>query len=100
MKGKTIAVKAAALLLFAFSTVLGWAVYGGSCVGFLLGEGWVGIYRALFAAVIPLGCIAPMEWIWSISDCFNGLMAVPNFIALFAMAGLVERQTREHFERI
>ena len=86
-----------ALVLFAFSTVLGWALYGSRCIQYLFGTKAIRIYQAAFAVVIVIGCVSPIDAVWNIADTFNGLMAIPNFIGLFALSGVVARLTREHF---
>jgi alanine or glycine:cation symporter, AGCS family len=81
------------LILFAFTTLLGWAYYGEKCVEYLFGVKSVPIYRILFTLVIIPGAILELEIVWKISDVFNGLMAFPNLIALCALSGVVLRET-------
>ena len=88
---------AIALMLFAFSTVLGWALYGTRCVQYLFGSASIPVYRIMFIGVIVLGCVAPIDAVWNIADTFNGLMAIPNFIAVFALSGVVAKLTKEYF---
>lgn len=80
---------AASMIFFAFSTLLGWALYGSRCVEFLFGILAGKWYRILFVFCAFLGAVVPMETVWSLSDLFNGLMAIPNFIALFALTPIV-----------
>ena len=88
---------AISLALFAFSTVLGWALYGTRCVQYMFGIKATKVYQILFAVIIVVGCVSPIDAVWDIADTFNGLMAIPNFVALFALSGVVARLTREHF---
>jgi len=88
---------AIALMLFAFSTVLGWALYGTRCIQYLLGSKSITPYRLLFIIVIVVGCVSPIDTVWNIADTFNGLMAIPNFIAVFALSGVVAKLTKEYF---
>ncbi|MBR4424700.1 MAG: sodium:alanine symporter family protein [Oscillospiraceae bacterium] len=86
-----------ALMLFAFSTVLGWALYGTRCVQYLFGTKAILWYRILFVAVAVVGCVTSIDVVWDVADTFNGLMAIPNFIAVFALSGVVAKLTRDHF---
>ena len=92
----------AATVFFALSTILGWAYYGESCVGYLFKKHEkiaVGIYRVIYVAFVFVGAIAEINTIWLVADCFNALMAVPNLIALISLSGLVVKVTREHFSK-
>lgn len=82
---------------FAFSTVLGWALYGTRCVQYMFGTKAIKVYQILFAVVVVVGCVSPIDAVWDIADTFNGLMAIPNFVALFALSGVVAKLTRDHF---
>lgn len=88
---------AAAMILFAFTTLLGWALYGARCVQYLAGTRAVQGYRVLFVLMAVVGAVASTDVVWDIADTFNGLMAIPNFIALFALSGTVAELTRAHF---
>ena len=88
---------AVALMLFAFSTVLGWALYGTRCVQYLFGTKAILWYRILFVAVAVVGCVTSIDVVWDVAGTFNGLMAIPNFIAVFALSGVVAKLTRDHF---
>lgn len=78
---------ALSLLLFAFTSVLGWALYGTQCVRFLWGEKAAAPYRLCFSLAITVGCLVSLRIVWAAADLLNGLMAIPNFIALFALSG-------------
>lgn len=86
------------LILFAFTTLLGWAYYGEKCVEYLFGIKSVLIYRALFTLIIIPGAVLKLNIVWIISDIFNGLMAFPNLIALCALSGVVIKETKEFLE--
>lgn len=88
---------AVCLALFAFSTVLGWALYGTRCVQYMFGIKAIKVYQILFAFIVVVGCVSPIDAVWDIADTFNGLMAIPNFVALFALSGVVAKLTRDHF---
>lgn len=81
------------LILFAFTTLLGWAYYGEKCVEYFFGVKSIPFYRAIFTLVIIPGAILELDIVWKISDVFNGLMAFPNLIALCALSGVVLSET-------
>ena len=88
---------AIALALFAFSTVLGWSLYGTRCVQYLFGNKAVRVFQVIFIAVVVVGCVSPLSFVWDVADTFNGLMAIPNFIGLFALSGVVAAETKKYF---
>ena len=88
---------ALALTLFAFTTVLGWSLYGSRCVQYLFGLKVAKGYQVLFIIIVVVGAVASLDVVWDIADTFNGLMAIPNFIALFALSGVVTKLTKEFF---
>lgn len=90
---------AIALFLFAFSTIMGWSLYGTRCVEYLFGVKVSKIYQVIFSAMIIVGTTTSLEVVWNLADTFNGLMAIPNFIALFALSGVVAKLTKEHFAK-
>ena len=90
---------AVALLLFAFSTILGWSLYGTRCVEYLFGVKASKVYQLLFSAMVIVGTTTSLKVVWDLADTFNGLMAIPNFIALFALSGVVAKLTKEHFAK-
>ena len=84
------------LILFAFSTILGWSYYGEKSLEFLIPSMKAKyIYRALFAAVVFIGAITTLEIVWDFSDTANGLMAIPNLICLLVLSGVIVSQTRD-----
>ncbi|MGY4721538.1 alanine/glycine:cation symporter family protein [Naumannella huperziae] len=84
------------LVMFAFSTILGWAYYGERCVERLVGRRGVLPYRVLFSLVVFVGCTVPLAVVWNFSDVMNGLMAIPNLIGLLILSGLVARETAHY----
>ncbi len=76
--------------------MLSWSYYGDRCAQYLFGNKAVIIYRWVFVLLIVVGAIVHLEFVWNISDAMNGLMAIPNLIALLALSGLVARETRKY----
>ena len=91
---------AVGLILFAFSTILGWALYGTRCCEFLFGPKAIKPYQIIFLIVIFVGATMDLSLAWSIADTLNGLMALPNLIALVALSGVVVRETKRHFSEV
>lgn len=84
------------LVLFAFTTILGWNYYGERCVEYLLGVKAILPYRLIFIALIACGPFLKLEEIWVLADIVNGLMAIPNLIALLALTGVVVAETKKY----
>ncbi len=84
------------LLTFVFSTILGWAYYGEKAAEYLFGTGITKYYRLLWVAAVMVGSVSTLTAVWSFSDVANGLMAVPNLIALLALNGVIVAETREY----
>lgn len=87
------------LLTFVFSTILGWAYYGEKAVEYLFGLAAVALYRWLWVLAVFVGSIAQIDVVWTFADIMNGLMAVPNLIALLALSGVIAEETRKYFGR-
>lgn len=87
------------IMLFAFTTILGWAVYGERCAEYLFGERVIVPFRLLWIAVIPFGATADMDFIWLVADTLNALMALPNLIALLLLSPVVFRLSRQYFAK-
>jgi len=85
------------LVIFAFTTILGWSYYGERCAEFLFGIKVILPYRILWLIAIPLGAMGKLTIIWLLADVLNGLMAIPNLIALILLGPVVFRITREYF---
>ena len=90
---------AIALVLFAFTTILGWCVYGERCAVYLFGHNALKPFRLIFTLVVPVGAMMELSLVWSLSDLFNGLMALPNLVALLLLSPVVFRMTREYFAK-
>ena len=88
---------AVGLLLFATSTILGWALYGTRCAEFLFGSKIIRPYQIIFCLVVVAGAVADLTLVWDISDTLNGLMSIPNLIALLLLSPVVIKVTKEHF---
>ncbi|MDN4121439.1 alanine/glycine:cation symporter family protein [Alcaligenes endophyticus] len=88
------------LVFFAYSTILGWCYYGEKCAAYLLGDKMIIPYRIVYVASVMLGTVASLDLVWAASDTFNGLMAVPNLIALLLLSGVVVRQTKDFFNKL
>ncbi|WP_420422669.1 alanine/glycine:cation symporter family protein [Simkania sp.] len=88
-----------ALIPFAYSTILGWAYYGEKCVEYLFGIRATKIYRVLFTLLVIPGSLLSLKLVWGIANMMNGLMAFPNLIGLFVLAGIISKETR-FFERL
>ncbi len=93
------AILSISILLFAFSTILGWSYYGEKSVEYLFGTKVVPVYKVIFVALIIVGATAELELVWSISDTFNGLMALPNLIAVLLLSGTVIKILKNYNER-
>ena len=91
---------AVALALFAYSTILGWSLYGSRCVQHLFGLGASKVYQAIFIVMIVVGSVSSLDFVWDIADTLNGLMAIPNFVALFALSPVVFKLTKEYFANV
>lgn len=86
-----------ALVVFAFTTILGWSYYGERCVEYLFGPKAITPFRVLWVLAIPAGVFLSLKVVWILADILNGLMAIPNLIALILLSGLVARLTREYY---
>jgi hypothetical protein len=89
------------LVMFAFTTILGWDYYSERCLVYLSGGNMkhVKIYRWIYILAVFIGPYMTVSAVWTIADIFNGLMALPNMIALFALSGVVVKETKSFFER-
>jgi AGCS family alanine or glycine:cation symporter len=89
------------LAIFAFTTILGWSVYGERCVEYLFGVGSITPFRLIWVAMIPIGAMAQdqLNFVWLISDTLNALMAIPNLIALLLLSPVVFALTRDYFRQ-
>lgn len=89
---------AVALCCFAFSTTIGWGLYGSRCMEFLFGTKTIRPFMIVYSLVAILGATVDLGLLWSIAETFNGLMSIPNLIAVFLLSGTVVKLTKEYFE--
>lgn len=88
------------LILFAFSTILGWSYYGEKSIEYIFGEKAVKPYRFIWVVFVGIGAVAKLDFVWSLSDTFNGLMAIPNLIGLLALSPVIVSETRNYLASI
>ncbi len=89
---------AVAMCCFAFSTMIGWGLYGARCIEFLFSIKVIRPFMLVYSLVAILGATVDLGLLWSIAETFNGLMAIPNLIALFLLSGTVVKLVKEHFK--
>lgn len=88
---------AVAMCCFAFSTIIGWGLYGTRCIEFLLGSRANKPFMVLYALVAIVGATMELGLMWNIAETFNGLMVIPNLIAVFLLSGVVVKLVKEYF---
>ena len=88
---------AVGISLFALSTILSWSLYGTRCFEYLFGTKASRVYQVVFIVVVVIGASLEMNLVWNIADTLNGLMAIPNLVALLGLSGVVIKLTKEHF---
>ena len=98
LKGGSLII-AVALALFAFSTILGWALYGARCCEFIFGPKAIRPYQIVYILIIVVGATVKLDLVWAIADTLNGLMAIPNLIAVAGLSGVVVKCTKEYFAK-
>ena len=86
------------LVLFAFTTILGWNYYGERCFEFLFGVRFIWLYRVVFVVMVLLGGFIELDMVWIIADIVNALMALPNLIALLVLSPVVVAETKKYFK--
>ena len=87
------------LALFAYSTIISWYYYGEKGIEYLFGPRAIAPYKWVYLALIPIGAATTLKVVWGFADIFNGLMALPNLIALVALSGVVAAETKDYFRR-
>lgn len=90
---------AVAMCCFAFSTIIGWGLYGARCVEFLFSVKVIRPFMIVYSLVAILGATMDLGLLWSIAETFNGLMSIPNLIALFLLSGTVKKLVKEYFHK-
>ncbi|SCY58635.1 alanine/glycine:cation symporter family protein [Desulfoluna spongiiphila] len=86
------------LILFAYSTILGWCYYGEKSIEYLFGEKAIMPYRVVFVIFVGIGATLKLNLVWTLADIFNGLMAFPNLIALLALTPIIISETKDYFD--
>ena len=87
------------MLFFGFATLLAWAYCGEQCVKYMFGEKAIGVYQFIFLICIFLGCMLRLDIVWELCDTFNGLMAIPNLIAIVLLGKEVKEETKKFFQK-
>ena len=90
---------AVSLLFFAYSTVLGWSHYGTKAVEYLFGQKGTRVYKVIFVGMVVVGATMKLGLAWDLSDTFNGLMMIPNLLAVLALSGTVVQITKNYLDR-
>ncbi len=86
------------LVLFAYSIILGWRYYEEKSIGYLFGERVIMPYRIIFVLFVGIGAVAKLDLVWSLSDVFNGMVAIPNLIGLLILSPVIVKESRDYFE--
>jgi len=87
------------LLTFVFSTIIGWSYYGEKALEYLLGRRAIKPYRWLWVVAVMIGSVASLQVVWTFADIANGLMAVPNLVALLLLSPVIASETKEYFSQ-
>ena len=90
---------AVAMCCFAFSTIIGWGLYGARCLEFIVGSKVNKVFMIVYSLIAIVGATVDLGLLWGIADTCNGLMAIPNLIALFLLSGVVVKLVKEHKEK-
>ncbi len=88
------------LTLFAFTTIIGWNYYGERCWEYLFGTKTIKLYRICYIAILASAVFLKLEAIWALADIVNGLMAIPNLIALLGLSGVIAAETKKYFAHL
>jgi alanine or glycine:cation symporter, AGCS family len=88
------------LILFAFSTVIAWAYYGEKCFEYLFGERSIMLYRIIFTLIVIPGAALKIEVVWHLANIMNGLMVIPNLIALIGLSKVIRAETNSFLESV
>jgi alanine or glycine:cation symporter, AGCS family len=99
MPGVGAALLTIALVVFAFTTILGWSYFGEKCWEFMVGTKAIWPFRVIWVLAVPFGAIAQLDFAWLLADTLNGLMAIPNLVALLLLSPVVVKLTKEYFAR-
>ena len=88
------------IAMFAFATMVGWSYYGERSLEYIAGEKFIPVYKAFYAIMILFGCVMDLNLVWDLSDTFNGLMAIPNLIALLFLSKEVMNETKDYQKKL
>jgi len=88
-----------ALVVFAFTTILGWSYFGEKCWEYMVGTQAILPFRILWVVAVPFGAIAQLDFAWLVADTLNGLMAIPNLLSLLLLSPIVVKLTKDHFAK-
>lgn len=91
---------AVGITLFALSTILSWGLYGSRCCEFIFGTKSIKIYQILFVLIVLVGATMKLDLAWNIADTLNGLMALPNLVALLGLSGVVVKLSKDYFAQV
>lgn len=83
------------IICFAYSTILGWSYYGERCAEYLMGKKYTIVFKIIFIAVVVIGPVIKLDLVWTLSDIFNALMAIPNIIALLFLSNVIAKETKK-----
>lgn len=87
------------VIVFGFATLVGWSYYGVKCVEYLFGEKWIPLYQGIYCGSTVIGCTMQLQTVWNLADNLNGLLAIPNLIAILLLSKYVFREIKQ-FERM
>lgn len=88
------------IVLFGYSTIIGWSYYGEKCLEYLFGDRYLFLFRIAFIGIVLLGSVLSLDVVWALVDIMNGLMAFPNLIALFFLSPIIIRESRTFFDLV
>ena len=88
------------LVLFGYSTIIGWSYYGEKCLEYLAGERAISIFRVIFCFFVFIGALLSIEMVWPLVDIMNGLMTLPNLIGLIMLSTIVVKESQTFFELV
>lgn len=86
------------LVLFAFATIIAWYYYAEKAIEYVAGAKTIRFYQVVFVILVFVGCVAEVDVVWELADLFNGLMAIPNLIAMFALSATIVKLTKDFFD--
>ncbi|MCW5638706.1 MAG: alanine:cation symporter family protein, partial [Rubrivivax sp.] len=90
---------AVAVVVFAYTTILGWAYYGEKCWAYLVGTKSEKPYRLAWTAFVLVGAVTQLDFVWLVSDTLNAFMAFPNLVSLVLLSPVVAKVTKDYFDR-